>query len=348
MGCLVATAMFAAPIADLRRGLLRQSLGDLNPRPWAVMTGNCLGWCAYAYYIHDPFILASNVPGFILSCWLNMGAAKLEYKQMTTSTSNSTSATGANTTNTTNTASGGSLRHRPVPLLDIENDPEEMNDEENEIENDQNSYYNVPSSLMDHHHGPSIIFTPQEVWWLRVLMLWSITLVWVGWISPYKGYEAATVGLLVNINLIFFYGVPLQTIRTVLRQGHSNSIHPASMVMACGNATFWLLYGIALWDPVLMVPNSVGLALGLCQVVLCIVYPKQRQPRRVGGETADATTMHTMNNGVISMTNLPNKARTSTQPQQPSDGLFRDLQLSTNQPSRNYDEDDEDDDDGIS
>ena len=46
------------------------------------MTGNCLGWLAYAYYTKDPFVLASNMPGFVLSFWLNSGAAKLQYYEM--------------------------------------------------------------------------------------------------------------------------------------------------------------------------------------------------------------------------------------------------------------------------
>jgi solute carrier family 50 (sugar transporter) len=54
-------------------------LGCLNPLPWSIMTGNCLGWTAYAYCTKDPFVLASNLPGLILSIWLNSGAAKLQY-----------------------------------------------------------------------------------------------------------------------------------------------------------------------------------------------------------------------------------------------------------------------------
>ena len=43
------------------------------------MTGNCFGWLAYAYYSRDPFVLASNIPGLIVSFWLNSGASKLQY-----------------------------------------------------------------------------------------------------------------------------------------------------------------------------------------------------------------------------------------------------------------------------
>jgi Sugar efflux transporter for intercellular exchange len=46
------------------------------------------------------------------------------------------------------------------------------------------------------------------------------------------------------------------------------------MMMGIGNATFWLLYGIALWDYVIMVPNGIGLLLGSAQLVVCLVFPK--------------------------------------------------------------------------
>jgi hypothetical protein len=35
--------------------------------------------CAYGYYTKDPFVLTSNLPGLVLSLWLNTGAAKLQY-----------------------------------------------------------------------------------------------------------------------------------------------------------------------------------------------------------------------------------------------------------------------------
>ena len=72
----------AAPVYDLREALKRGRLGNLNPVPWAVMTGNCLGWAAYGYYTKDPFVLASNMPGLVLSFWLNSGAAKLQYYEI--------------------------------------------------------------------------------------------------------------------------------------------------------------------------------------------------------------------------------------------------------------------------
>ena len=59
-GCLIASCVFASPIKSLNHALTTGSLGNLNPKPWSVMTGNCLGWCAYAFYTDDPFVLAGT------------------------------------------------------------------------------------------------------------------------------------------------------------------------------------------------------------------------------------------------------------------------------------------------
>lgn len=221
LGSLVATAMFAAPIADLKEKLqLGVGLGDLNPRPWALLTGNCLGWCAYAYYTNDPFILVSNLPGLVLSLWLNAGAAKLQYQQLTA-----------------------------------------------------------------YQESSGLVVTPQEVWWLRVVLFWSLVLVWVGWVAPFllpwMGLEARdpapVVGLLVNLNLVGLYAAPLQTMKEVVREKDSGSIHRPTLVMAHANATFWLLYGLALRDAYVVLPNGVGLSLSLAQAALCLAYSRRQQ-----------------------------------------------------------------------
>jgi hypothetical protein len=62
----------------------------------------------------------------------------------------------------------------------------------------------------------------------------------------------------------------------------------------CVNAAFWFLYGAAKADVVVWGPNSIGLALGVSQVVLCWAYPKsfvdpakRGRGRRGGGGVAE-------------------------------------------------------------
>jgi solute carrier family 50 (sugar transporter) len=233
LGCLIASTLFAAPVNDLRTALRERTLGPLNPNPWAIMTGNCLGWCSYAYYTKDPFILASNLPGLVLSIWLNMGAAKLQYL-----------------------AQVQAMASR-LPVEDKDG---------------------VVNALKLHEsqevYKESLIYSPQDVLFLRVVILWSSFLVLVGWLGYFQGYQSSAVGIMVNVNLIFFYAAPLQTMKTVIDAKCSDSIHGPTVTLNCVNASFWLLYGVARNDIVIWGPNSLGLALGISQVALYLKYPK--------------------------------------------------------------------------
>jgi solute carrier family 50 (sugar transporter) len=41
------------------------------------------------------------------------------------------------------------------------------------------------------------------------------------------------------------------------------------------NGTFWAAYGIAVLNPFIAVPNSLGALLGVIQIVLCFLFPRQ-------------------------------------------------------------------------
>lgn len=69
--------MWAAPFLDVRRASREGRLGDLNPTPWAIMLGNCIGWVIYSFLIHNLFVFFGNAFGLILSVWLNLQAVKV-------------------------------------------------------------------------------------------------------------------------------------------------------------------------------------------------------------------------------------------------------------------------------
>jgi len=184
-------------------------------------------------------MLASNFPGLVLSVWLNMGAAKLQYQD----------------------------RIKLLPSLNIS---EGLDIENNESGETSAEVGNEPNALVERDN---LLFVPQETLLLHVLIIWILILIVVGWsgvIHPED--QASAIGILVNINLIFFYGAPLQTIQTVLRTKSSASIHRATMIMNSTNAMFWLLYGIEKNDPYIYGPNTLGLLLGFSQMILCCCY----------------------------------------------------------------------------
>ncbi len=80
IGIVFANYMFLAPLKDLDTAVKNaQGLNGLNPTPWAFMLGNCLGWTAYALLSKDYYLFLADAPGFLIACWLNLGAIKLMY-----------------------------------------------------------------------------------------------------------------------------------------------------------------------------------------------------------------------------------------------------------------------------
>lgn len=247
LGCILASLVFASPIRALSDALKKGSLDNLNPSPWAVMTGNCFGWCSYAWMINDPFVLASNLPGLVLSLWLNIGAAKLQYAKQIEDLA---------------TAIAHNRGSRAI-----------------ETEDELKFKNSVPRGTSISAHGRIdnskhyLTSTSQDVLVLWIITAWSIIIVSVGWLSIFRGYEQRIIGILVNINLIFFYGAPLQTMKIVLATKSSDSIFLPTVITNCINAVFWSSYGIAKNDLIIYGPNCIGLVLGLIQAVLCFVFP---------------------------------------------------------------------------
>jgi solute carrier family 50 protein (sugar transporter) len=228
LGVILSWCMFGAPIFDLRRALLiGKGLGKLNPFPWVMQTGNCLGWIVYAYYTgRDPFLVAANVPGLIISLWLNSGASKLQYLER---------------------------------LQQGKHQPASQEDRKGVVVGADDNY---------------LVTVPQERAMIQILCAWVVVISFVTWgMEDDPTAAAATVGIVVNANLIFFYAAPLQTLRSTVRTRNSASIHRPTMYMNWCSTSFWVLYGVAKKDLVIIIPNAIGLSLGLTQGVLCACYP---------------------------------------------------------------------------
>jgi solute carrier family 50 (sugar transporter) len=236
-------------VIDLRKALQRGSLQDLNPFPWTIQLGNCLGWCAYGYYTADAFVLAANLPGFILSTWLNIGAAKLQYVELQRqvfemqlclqrhhapqSVREHWDASSATTTGTHTDGAAGAA----AVALDrigvgrvmsgdslVEGDIAIIGASRSRTTRDGLETYRAMQE--------GLVMVPQERVLLRVLCFWAVILVWVGWFDFGGRVDpAAIVGIVVNMNLIFFYGAPLQVMQTVIAKNDSSLIHRPTLFM---------------------------------------------------------------------------------------------------------------------
>lgn len=260
MGVILATAMFAAPVEDLRSALTKGELGNLNPFPWVMTTGNCLGWVAYGYVTTDPFVLAANVPGLVVSIWLNSGAAKLQYQQLRQDVASQVTVL--------------TEQWDASPALEYGSSFGSVAEAD------------VPQSNTDRMNG-KLILVDQERQLLTILSLWAVVLVWVGWLSPNTD-SATAIGIVVNANLIFFYGAPLNTMKIVIQTRNSATIHAPTMIMNWINTSFWILYGLVRRDAVIVLPNAIGLSLGLVQGLLCLLFPRTGQLATSTSLMADA------------------------------------------------------------
>ena len=236
------------------------------------MTGNCLGWCAYGYYKNDAFVLAANLPGLVLSIWLNskfcalalaliseisdivvgafalfaVGAAKLHYSSLLSVGTN-----------------------QPRHHVESTNESPEI------VVSDDARDDTLDDPLIQDGDRELRVVGSQETAFFRIAIFWALTLVWCGFVHPEN--PTFVLGVVVNVNLIFFYGAPLQTMRTVISEKRSESIHLPTLTMHLFNTSFWMAYGVARRDPVILLPNVIGFFLGLIQAVLCLLYPRGAQ-----------------------------------------------------------------------
>jgi Sugar efflux transporter for intercellular exchange len=121
---------------------------------------------------------------------------------------------------------------------------------------------------------PQLYQAPRHDYWVI-----GITTFWLG-VAAVIGFgrsfsaetQQSIVGTVNNLNLVFFYGAPLSTIRTVLATRNAASIHIPTMLTNTANGVFWTAYGFAVLDPYLIVPNGLGAVLGFIQMFLCVVF----------------------------------------------------------------------------
>lgn len=257
IGCILSTLTFGAPINSLKSCLKRSTLGDLNCTPWAFAFGNTVGWLAYSYITLDIFVFFSNAPGLVITTWLNIGAMKLQYHEEL-------------------------IRNpsfRGVEMRDGDGEEDSLNQSEfadgeyqnNNVSNDESiesGYHQCPPIPPSSQH-----LTSHESKVLQILILWIGILSTTTFMKLDHDEMKFVIGVAVNINLIFFYAAPLSSIVTILRTKNSASIHFWTMFMMTANAFFWCVYGLAIQDYYILLPNGLGLFFGIIQIVLYMCFP---------------------------------------------------------------------------
>jgi solute carrier family 50 protein (sugar transporter) len=274
--------MFFAPYRDLKQAVDRgQGLGDLNPTPWAFMLGNCFGWIVYGILLQNLWLFFANTPGFVLSVWLNLGATKLFYQGHHTNEMRKSfvsflqeqdfesqrhmKAASAKTNFVDVVLENSSSEPQPEPPTTTTTATTTVTDWAKVV-------WNVTSQSTP---AP----TPHEHLVMAMVLLWTAVMALICYAQSFSSNtRELIVGVVVNLNLVFFYGAPLSSIYTVLSTKTSASIHIPTMITNTLNGIFWTAYGLAILDPFIYVPNGLGAVLGAVQILLCVIFPRRKKP----------------------------------------------------------------------
>ena len=285
LGVVLANLMFAAPARDLKAALDKGDLGSLNPAPWGFMLGNCIGWVLYAVLLKNMWVFFGNAPGLLISIWLNLGAVKLLYKEEHSKALQESSVLSLqkemDTIQTIETASDSSStagssstmveqQQPPLPPQDAavgvvvvpENN---ANTSTNDAEKKNKKQSSSSASALSRHE--TVLMSMAGLW---------IALGTILTFFDAMGLESKVlmVGSVTNCILVTFYGAPLSTIFQVLKEKHTASIHIPTMILNTLTSLFWCVYGIAIGDFFLYVPNGLGSSFGVVQIVLCVTFPR--------------------------------------------------------------------------
>lgn len=78
---------------------------------------------------------------------------------------------------------------------------------------------------------------------------------------------------------ILYYGVPLVSMREIIRQRDASRLYLPTIIINLCNSGLWFIYGISLQLVSICLPNAIGLTLTMVQLVLHFMYPSPNQSR---------------------------------------------------------------------
>lgn len=279
LGVLIGNFMFAAPVLDLKAAIDKGDLGNLNPTPWAFMLGNCMGWVLYGTLLQNLWVFFGNAPGLLVSIWLNLGAVKLLYQKHHVTEMRDVTVAFLNNKEhpkriiIPNDGDAGEIIVATKDNNSSANDDEanNCNSKSNATKNDDDwatTIYNLTSNMKP---APS----RHETLVMLMCVIWVIFGTILALVNDMDlDSKVLMVGIVTNCILIFFYGAPLSTIFTVLKEKHTASIHIPTMMLNTLNSSFWCAYGIAIGDFFLAAPNGLGAMFGGIQIFLYVTFPR--------------------------------------------------------------------------
>mmetsp|Transcript_4093 Transcript_4093/g.7515 ORF Transcript_4093/g.7515 Transcript_4093/m.7515 type:complete len:620 (-) Transcript_4093:177-2036(-) len=270
IGIVLATQMFLAPFKDVQKAIKSGSLGELNPLPWVFMLGNCIGWVFYSYLTRNFFLFAGNITGLIVSIWFNLSASNLLFKQQIAQL--------PDVINIVDEEQSGSTSDDSTMKLKQEQDQIEPNEEEKELNLGKDDSYRsiLPNQPPPITELPVFYTAPMHDYQVMAMsLLWIIVFSVLGFGDSISTTgKQLIVGVTTNLCLVFFYGAPLSSIAIVLKTRNTATLHVPTMFTNTASSVFWGVYGAAVLDFFVMVPNLLGALLGFTQIVLYMIFPR--------------------------------------------------------------------------
>jgi len=248
----------------------RDPLNGLNPLPIAIMPAVAVSWFAYGLIASDAYLVLGNLPGAILSVAYLIGI--LPVMRYNPSYPDSPSALAAVAAET---------MENPVRVMRSSN-----------------------KQLFWTHATVLASLAATLGWWATLgLMTAGVYGMFhvggiefgMGWAGMQrKGIIVEGLGVYAAVLFIVLSASPLLTIGTVLRTRNSRSILGPLTAAMCVNTGLWTVYGLASNDYFVWGPNCIGLALGLMQLTLKLLYPsrtRRKRPRKKAKETKSKETV---------------------------------------------------------
>jgi Sugar efflux transporter for intercellular exchange len=237
------------------------------------------------------YLFAGNILGLLLSIWFNLSASNLLFKQQVAQLPDVVRVVDSD-------EPSGSTEDEPMGLHKRSQDPDhaihmstiQEGNEEMDKTNPQPSADETKNKDVESSKGENqALITPPPITELPVFytppvhdyrvmamsLLWITVFTVLGFGDAIDGEtKELIVGIVTNLCLVFFYGAPLSCIAIVLKTHNTATLHVPTMFTNTASSVFWGIYGLAVLDFFVAVPNLLGALLGFIQIFLYMTYPR--------------------------------------------------------------------------
>jgi solute carrier family 50 (sugar transporter) len=233
------------------------------------------------FLVKNLFVFFANAPGFLLSIWLNLCAVKLQYED------HHATEMRQSFTQFLESSRESMSRNKDSSGIAKENEDKEEDTPTKDKDSEKDTHTVIPNTwhtitdlgvfirnITSETSTPAP--APQEKLLMMMFIIWTLVFSIVAFGDFTSRTRELIVGIVVNVNVVFFYGAPLSTMMTVLQQRNSASIHIRTMITNTLNSVFWAAYGIAISDTFILVPNSIGVLMGFVQIMLVLILPRHQ------------------------------------------------------------------------